>query len=97
MITYARNEIFSATETAKRFGAILQKFQEKSLARAAVSKNNRIEAVIVPVEVYEEMKEIADWIEMMDIAEAVDKRKKTVKTHSLKDVLRESKIDYETL
>lgn len=97
MITYARNEIFSATEAAKRFGAILQKFQEKSLARAAVSKNNRIEAVILPVEAYEEMKEIAEWIEMMDIAEAVDKRKNSVKTHSLKDVLRESEIDYEAI
>jgi PHD/YefM family antitoxin component YafN of YafNO toxin-antitoxin module len=95
--TYARNEIFSATEAAKRFGAILQKFQEKSLARAAVSKNNRIEAVILPVEAYEEMKEIAEWFEMMDIAEAVDNRKKSVKTHSLKDVLRENKIDYEAL
>jgi len=97
MITYARNEIFSATEAAKRFGAILHKFQEKSLARAAVSKNNRIEAVILPVEAYEEMKEIAEWIEMMDIAEVVDKRKKSVKTHSLQGVLRETEIDYETL
>jgi PHD/YefM family antitoxin component YafN of YafNO toxin-antitoxin module len=97
MITYARNEIFSATEAAKRFGAILQKFQEKSLTRAAVSKNNRIEAVILPVEAYEEMKEIAEWVEMMDIAEAVDKRKNSIKTYSLKDVLRENKIDYEAL
>jgi PHD/YefM family antitoxin component YafN of YafNO toxin-antitoxin module len=97
MITYARNEIFSATEAAKHFGAILEKFQNKSLARAVVSKNNRIEAVILPVEAYEEMKEIAEWIEMMDIAEAVDKRKNSLKVHSLKDVLRESKIDYETL
>ena len=97
MIAYARNEIFSATQAAKRFGAILQKFQEKSLARAAVSKNNCIEAVILPVEAYEEMKEIVEWIEMMDIAEAVDKRKNSVKLHSLKDILRESKIDYEAL
>lgn len=97
MITYARNEIFSATEAAKRFGAILQKFQEKSLTRVAVSKNNRIEAVILPVEAYEEMKEISEWIEMMDIAEAVDKRKNSVKTYSLKDVMRENKIDYEAL
>jgi len=95
MITYARNEIFSATEAAKRFGAILEKFQKKSLARAVVSKNNRIEAVILPVEAYEEMQEIYEWIELMDIAEAVDKRKNSAKTHSLKDVLRENKIDYE--
>ena len=95
MIAYARNEIFSATEAAKRFGSILEKFQKKSLTRAVVSKNNRIEAVILPVETYEEMKEIAEWIEMMDIAETVDKRKKSVKTHSLQDVLKENKIDHE--
>jgi PHD/YefM family antitoxin component YafN of YafNO toxin-antitoxin module len=97
MITYARNEIFSATDAAKRFGSILEKFQKKVLARAVVSKNNRIEAVILPVEAYEEMKEIAEWIEMMDIAEAVDKRKKSAKTYSLQDLLRENKIDYEAL
>jgi PHD/YefM family antitoxin component YafN of YafNO toxin-antitoxin module len=97
MIAYARNEIFSATEAAKRFGAILEKLQERSLSRAVVSRNNRIEAVILPVEAYEEMREIFEWIEMMDIAEAVDKRKNSLKTHSLKDVLRENKIGYDSL
>jgi PHD/YefM family antitoxin component YafN of YafNO toxin-antitoxin module len=97
MITYARNEIFSATAAAKRFGTILEKFRKRSLTRAVVSKNNRIEAVILPVEAYEEMKEVCEWIEMMDIAEAVDKRKNSLKTHSLLDVLKESKIGYEAL
>jgi PHD/YefM family antitoxin component YafN of YafNO toxin-antitoxin module len=97
MIAYARSEIFSATEAAKRFGAILEKLEDQSLSRAVVSRNNRIEAVILPVEAYEEMKEIFEWIEMMDIAEAVDKRKNSRKTYSLKDVLRENKIDYEAL
>jgi hypothetical protein len=97
MITYARNEIFSATAAAKRFGSILEKFQKRALTRAVVSKNNRIEAVILPIEAYEEMKEIAAWIEMMDIAEMVDKRKKSAGSHSLQDVLRENKIGYEAL
>ncbi len=97
MIAYARSEIFSATEAAKRFGAILEKLEDQSLSRAVVSRNNRIEAVILPVEAYEEMQEIHELIEMMDIAETVDKRKNSRKTHSLKDVLRENKIDYEAL
>ncbi|MCU0276802.1 MAG: type II toxin-antitoxin system Phd/YefM family antitoxin [Acidobacteria bacterium] len=97
MIAYARNEIFSATEAAKRFGTILEKLQERSLSRAVVSRNNRIEAVILPVEAYEEMREIFEWIEMMDIAEAVDKRKNSAKTHTLREVLRENKIDHEAL
>ena len=97
MITYARNEIFSATDAAKRFGSILEKFQKRALTRAVVSKNNRIEAVILPVEAYEEMKEIAEWIEMIDIAEVVDKRKKSTGIYSLQDVLRENKIGYEVL
>ena len=97
MIAYARNEIFSATLAAKHFGAILEKLEKRSLARAVVSRNNRIEAVILPVEAYEEMQEIYELIEMMDIAEAVDKRKNSVKTHTLREVLRENKIDYEAL
>lgn len=97
MIAYARNEIFSATEVAKRFGTILERLENNSLSRAVVSRNNRIEAVILPVAAYEELKEIFEWIEMLDIAEAVDKRKGSAKTRSLKDVLRESRIDYEAL
>lgn len=97
MITYARNEIFSATAAAKRFGAILEKLEKQSLSRAVVSRNNRIEAVILPVEAYEQMREIYEWIEMMDIAETVDKRRNSAKTFSLKDVLRENKIGYEAL
>jgi PHD/YefM family antitoxin component YafN of YafNO toxin-antitoxin module len=97
MITYARNEIFSATKAAKRFGTILENFRKNKLFRAVISKNNRIEAVILPVEAYEEMKEMCEWIEMMDIAEAVDKRKNSSKTYSFKDVLRANRIDYEAL
>jgi PHD/YefM family antitoxin component YafN of YafNO toxin-antitoxin module len=97
MITYARNEIFSATHAAKNFGAILDKLKDRSLDRAVVSKNNRIEAVILPVEAYEEMKDISDWIELMDIAETVEKRKNSIAAHSLKDILRENKIDYDNL
>ncbi len=39
------------------------------------------------------MKKIFEWIERMNIAEAVNKRKNSQKTHPLKDVLRESKVE----
>lgn len=97
MIAYTRNEIFPATRVAKAFGAILDGFKKRKLSRAVVSKNNRIEAVILPVEVYEEMREIYELIEHMEIAEVVGKRKNLEASYSLKDVLRAADIDENSL
>jgi prevent-host-death family protein len=94
MIYYAREEIFSATKASKKFGEILRKLKDKTLTRAAVSKNNMIEAVILPVEEYEKIQEMAEWIEMKDIAEILRKRKGSKKTYSLEEVLAENGIDY---
>lgn len=94
MISYAREEIFSATKVSKKFGEILKKLKDKTLTRAAVSKNNMIEAVILPVEEYEKIQEMAEWIEMKEISEILRKRKGSKKTYSLEEVLAENGIDY---
>jgi PHD/YefM family antitoxin component YafN of YafNO toxin-antitoxin module len=53
MISYSREEIFSATLAAKKFGEILRKLGKRQLSKVAISKNNAIEAVILPVSEYE--------------------------------------------
>ena len=52
-----------------------------------------IEAVILPVEEYEKIQEMAEWIELKEIAEILRKRKGSKKTYSLGEVLAESGID----
>lgn len=97
MIAYSREEIFSATLAAKKFGEILKKFRDKTLQRAAVSKNNAIEAVILPVEEYEKIQEISEWVEMKEIAEIILERKDSKKSYPLEEVLKESGIDYNAI
>lgn len=64
MIAYSREEIFSATQIAKKFGEILKKLGNRDISRAAISKNNEIEVVILPVEEYERLKGSVDLAEM---------------------------------
>jgi PHD/YefM family antitoxin component YafN of YafNO toxin-antitoxin module len=64
MIAYSREEIFSATQIAKKFGEVLKKLGNRDISKAAISKNNEIEAVILPVGEYERMKAAADMAEM---------------------------------
>jgi PHD/YefM family antitoxin component YafN of YafNO toxin-antitoxin module len=94
MIAYSRNEIFPATHVAKRFGDILKKLKNKTLSRAAVAKNNTIEAVILPVEEYEKIQEAAEWVEMKEIEQIIKERKGSQKSYSLEEVLKENGIDY---
>ncbi|MCK4764044.1 MAG: hypothetical protein KAW12_17730 [Candidatus Aminicenantes bacterium] len=97
MISYSREEIFSATHASKKFGEILKKFKDSTLSRAAVSKNNMIEAIILPVEEYERIQELAERIEMKEIAEIIRERKDSKKRYSLEKVSRESGIDYKKI
>ena len=92
MIAYSRDEIFPATQVAKRFGQILKKFRDKTIARVAVAKNNTIEAVILPVEEYEKIQEIAEWAEMQEIQQIIKERNRSKKTYSLEEVLKENGI-----
>lgn len=97
MIAYSRNEIFPATHISKSFNDILRRLKNKTLIRAAVSKNNTIEAIILPVEEYEIIQEIAEWVEMKEIEQIIRDRKSSKKTYSLEEVLRENGIDYEEI
>ncbi|MCP5103118.1 MAG: type II toxin-antitoxin system prevent-host-death family antitoxin [bacterium] len=97
MIAYSREEIFPASHAAKKFGDILKKLKNKTLSRIAVSKNNTIEAVILPVEEYEKIQELAEWTEMKEIETIIRERKDSTKTYSLEEVLKENGIDYNAI
>jgi prevent-host-death family protein len=48
---YVREEIVSSSRAAKRLGAVLAEARRKG--RMVLSRNNRLEAVILPIEEYE--------------------------------------------
>jgi prevent-host-death family protein len=48
---YRREEIVSSSKASKRFGEVLN--EAKRRGRLVLSRNNRLEAVILPIEEYE--------------------------------------------
>lgn len=64
MIAYSREEIFSTAQMAKKWEEILKKLGNKEISKAAISKNNTIEAILLPVAEYEKMKTAFDNTEM---------------------------------
>jgi PHD/YefM family antitoxin component YafN of YafNO toxin-antitoxin module len=74
---FKRDEMISATAAAKNFGKMMSDLSEHKKERAAVVRNNEITAVILPVEEYEYMAEIVEFVEHLEIYDIVTKRKKS--------------------
>jgi prevent-host-death family protein len=60
MVAYSRDEIVAASEASKRLGALLQRL--KKTRRLVLSRNNHLEAVLLPIEEYEELMEDLDHL-----------------------------------
>ncbi|MBC8183519.1 hypothetical protein H8E88_20695 [candidate division KSB1 bacterium] len=93
MISYQRNEIISSSKTAKNLGQILKSLKTGKLKRAVISKNNELEAVILPIDEYEEILETAELIEHIQIAKLVKERENELSEISLDEVLESSGIN----
>ena len=81
---YRREEIVSSSEASKRLGEVLSEVKRKG--RVVLSRNNRLEAVILPIEDYEELVEdIEHLLTALEIQERKAKDKgKRVPWESLK-------------
>lgn len=71
---YRRDEIVSSSTAAKRLGEVLSR--AKRSGRIVVSRNNRLDAVILPIEEYEGM---VDDLEHLLTALEIHDRKRTNK------------------
>jgi len=92
MIAYTKNEIIPVTRIARNLGEILNKLKVGELRRVAISKNNRLESIILPIEDYEMLQEVFDLAEHMDIYRQVKEREKTAREEyiPIEDVLKEN-------
>ena len=67
-ITYERQEIISTTEASRKLGEVLRHAKQKG--RMILSKNNHLEAVILPLDNYEEMiKDLEHLLMALEIQE----------------------------
>jgi prevent-host-death family protein len=83
MVAYRRDEIISVSDLARNLSATLGSLLDYSKEKLAISKNNKLEAVIIPIEEYERMKEAYEYMENMEIARIVEERDKTPKSSYL--------------
>ncbi len=76
MIAYKRDEIISASEVARGFSHILNSIINRSKDKLAISKNNKLEAVILDIEEYERLQTVYNLFEEAQIKEMLAQRSK---------------------
>lgn len=75
MVTYSRDEIISSSEIARGFSTVLKDLMNHTKERLAISKNNKLEAIVLPIDEYERLQEAYDLMEHMDIYQKIQSRK----------------------
>jgi len=91
MVAYARDEIISVSDMARGFSNILTSIIDKSKEKIAISKNNKLEAVIVNIDEYEKLKEAYELMEHIDIYNKIQERKNS-KTITLEEAMKQHGI-----
>ncbi len=76
MVAYKRDEIISASDVARGFSAILNNIINHTNERIAISKNNKLEAVILDIEEYEKLQRVYDMFEENEIKQMLAQRSK---------------------
>ncbi len=79
MVAYTRDEIISATDLARNVSATLSSLVDHKKEKIAISKNNKIETVIISIDEYERLKNAYELMEHIEIAKNVEERRKTPK------------------
>ena len=74
MVAYKREEIVSASDVARSFSTILNSIIDKSKDKLAISKNNKLEAVLLDIEEYERLKNAYDILEQKEIETILNNR-----------------------
>jgi PHD/YefM family antitoxin component YafN of YafNO toxin-antitoxin module len=93
-VAYKKDEILSASRVARSFGQVLADLSGKRRRRVAVIKNNRLEAILLPIEDYETMVEALAILEHLEIYRLVQARKgkKRPNAISLDALLKEQRL-----
>ncbi len=96
MVAYTRDEIISATDLARNVSGTLSSITKNIKDKVAISKNNKLEAVIIDIEEYERLKEAYELMEHIEIAKMVEERKDS-KTIDFETLLEKEGISYDEL
>jgi hypothetical protein len=91
MVAYTQNELASSTDISKQFGRYLSNVSNGVIEKLAILKNNKIEAVMIPIGIYESLIHLLDEKEDIEILKTIEKRSETPKKDYLdgNEVLKE--------
>ena len=79
MVTYAQNELASSTDISKQFGYYLSNVSNGVVEKLAILKNNKIEAVMIPTSIYENLISLLEEKEDVEMLKTIEKRLETPK------------------
>ena len=96
MVAYSRDEIISVSDIARGFSSVLANIIDHTKEKIAISKNNKLEAVILNIDEYEKLKEAYDTLEHIETYNKVQMRKNS-KTISLEDSMKRHGISLDEL
>ena len=74
MVTYAKEEMIGITEFGKSLGKYLDKVTSHTFNKLAIVRRNKPEAVIIPIQEYENLKMAYDMLEQKDIERILNNR-----------------------
>lgn len=97
MITITKEEIVSSSKAGKNFGQIMERLKSGQNEKIIISRNNELEAVIIPIEEYEKIKMAFEIIEHLEIFQLVSKRKGKKAVATLDNLISESGISRKDL
>jgi PHD/YefM family antitoxin component YafN of YafNO toxin-antitoxin module len=96
MVAYRRDEIISITDLARNLSTSLNSLINYSKEKLAISKNNKLEAVIIPIEEYERMREAYEQMENIKITRIIEERKNS-KTITFDELLKQQGVSRDEL
>ena len=74
MVTYAKEEMIGITEFGKSSGKYLDKVTSHTFSKIAIIRRNKPEAVIIPIQEYENLQMAYDMLEQKDIEKILSSR-----------------------
>ena len=77
MVTFTRNEIVSSSQFVRGFAGFLQRMTKSNDEKIVVIKNNKMQAVMIPIDEYERLKSLEQSLEQKSIYETIQIRKDT--------------------
>ncbi|MFA6759472.1 MAG: type II toxin-antitoxin system Phd/YefM family antitoxin [Sulfuricurvum sp.] len=74
MVAYTRDEIVSISDLSRGLSTILNSIIDRSKPKLAISKNNKLEAVMLSIDEYEKLKLAYDTLEQQEIESILNSR-----------------------